>query len=154
MSYELFEPYVLPRLVRRPRWASWFGRDEFGIFADLKVGGVVQQFRLIRPGTFLMGSPEDEPGRFDDETQHEVTLTESFWIGDSPVTQEFWEEVMGENPSFHKGPQNPVEMVSLDECICSKLQETFPGTMFRLPSEEEWEYSCRAGTTGSTMRNF
>ena len=156
MSYELFEPYVLPRLVGRPSWDSNYGRDEFGIYADLTVDDVLQRFRLIKPGTFLMGSPEDEPGRFDDETQHEVTITESFWIGDSPVTREFWEEVMGKNPSHFKGPQNPVEQVSWHDCadFCSKLQGLFPGTMFRLPTGKEWEYSCRAGTTGATYAEF
>ena len=99
------------------------------------------------PGTFLMGSPAGEPERRDDEIQHEVTLTQGFWLGKYPVTQAQWEEVMGENPSDCKGDDLPVEYVSWDDCqeFLSKLNAQGEGE-FRLPTESEWEYACRAGT--------
>jgi formylglycine-generating enzyme required for sulfatase activity len=87
-----------------------------------------------------------------DEIQHEVTISKPFWIGDTPITQEFWEVVMSENPSRFDGLQNPVESVSGYDCteFCSKLHGLFPELNFRLPSEAEWEFSCRAGTTEAT----
>jgi formylglycine-generating enzyme required for sulfatase activity/tRNA A-37 threonylcarbamoyl transferase component Bud32 len=107
------------------------------------------RFVLIPPGTFLMGSPKEEEGRLDDEIQHKVTLTQGFYMGVHLVTQEQWQEIMGANPSFFKGGKNlPVEEVSWDDCqeFIKKLrkQESKP---YRLPTEAEWEYACRAGTT-------
>jgi formylglycine-generating enzyme required for sulfatase activity len=104
------------------------------------------------PGTFWMGSPEDEVGRYEDETLHEVTLTRGFWIGRHPVTQGQWEEVMGGNPSEFKesGPHAPVEEVSWDDAqeFCRALSER-DGREYRLPTEAEWEYACRAGSTSA-----
>jgi formylglycine-generating enzyme required for sulfatase activity len=104
------------------------------------------------PGTFWMGSPEDEEGRYDDETLYEVTLTRGFWIGRYPVTQGQWEEVMGSNPSRFKqsGPNAPVENVSWDDAqeFCRALGQR-DGREYRLPTEAEWEYACRAGSTGA-----
>ena len=92
----------------------------------------------------MMGSP-------DNERQHEVTLTRGFWMLETPVTQEMWESVMGNNPSYFKGPKRPVETVSWDDCQRSiaMLNTYVRGMGFRLPSEVEWEYSCRAGSTGA-----
>lgn len=102
------------------------------------------------PGTFQMGSPEDEEGSYYDEIPHEVTLTRGFWIGKYPVTQGQWEEEMGSNPSSFKtsGPDAPVEKVSWDDAqeFCRALSQR-DGREYRLPTEAEWEYACRAGST-------
>ena len=96
-------------------WASGWGEDEFGLWMEFSYKSVRQQFRWCEPGTFIMGSPEDEPQRVSNETQHEVTLSKGFWIADTPVTQALWEAVMGENPSQFKGVDRPVEQVSWDD---------------------------------------
>ena len=97
---------------------------------------------LVPPGEFMMGSPENEANREDDETQHRVTISKAFYLSQSEIPQEVWQKVMDKNPSFFKGSQNPVEQISWDDC------QTFCGaTGLRLPSEAEWEYACRAGTT-------
>ena len=76
------------------------------------------------------------------ETQHRVTISKAFYLSQSEIPQEVWQKVMGANPSFFKGSQNPVEQISWDDC------QAFCGaTGLRLPSEAEWEYACRAGTT-------
>jgi sulfatase modifying factor 1 len=109
-----------------------------------------------KPGTFEMGSPLEEEGRYDRETLHEVTLTSGYWLGKHPVTQAQWENVMGDNPSYLKGANRPVECVSWDDVtsFCEKLTELereagrLPADMaYQLPTEAEWEYACRAGTT-------
>jgi len=96
-------------------WASDWGEDEFGLWMAFTYKGVRQAFRWCEPGTFLMGSPTDEPERDNEELQHEVTLTKGFWIADTPVTQALWVAVMGEdyqNPSHFQGEERPVEKVS------------------------------------------
>src|SRR5476649_2294554 len=106
------------------------------------------KFVWIKPGSFMMGSPKEEKERFNDETQHKVTLTKGFYMGVYTVTQEQWQEVMGKNPSKGKGEKNlPVEQVSWDDCqsFIKKLREK-DKKLYRLPTEAEWEYSCRAGT--------
>ncbi len=108
------------------------------------------EFRFIKPGSFMMGSPTNEPGRDDDETQHKVTLSKGFYIQTTEVTQGQWKAVMGENPSTFKdcGDDCPVESVSwnvVQEFI--KGLNKREGKKYRLPTEAEWEYSCRAETT-------
>jgi len=113
----------------------------------------------IPPGTFVMGSPSSEGGRDADEVQHTVTLTQGFWMSDHEVTQGEYQAVMGNNPSYFKGDLNrPVETVSWDEAVlyCQKLteRERAAGRItaqqaYRLPTEAEWEYAARAGTTGA-----
>ena len=106
----------------------------------------------VAPGSFTMGSPESEDGHEDDETQHRVTLTKGYWLGKYEVTQRQWESVMEENPSCFKGPDRPVENVSLEDCqrfiakVDAEARRQFGGEA-RLPTEAEWEYACRAGTT-------
>lgn len=107
------------------------------------------KFIWIKPGNFMMGSPKEEKERRDDETQHKVTLTKGFYMGIHLVTQEQWQEVMGNNPSKFKGEKNlPVENLSWYDCqeFIKKLREK-DKKPYRLPSEAEWEFCCRAGTT-------
>ncbi len=109
--------------------------------------------RWIRPGRFLMGSPETEQGRFDQEgPQHEVTFTKSFWLSETPCTQDLWQAVMGENPSDFQSEQRPVDQVSWWDCrsFLEKLNKQVPGLAVSLPTEAQWEYACRAGTQTST----
>jgi len=125
---------------------------------------------LVPEGSFLMGSPENEPGRSDEEgpqhrftqgmppvrrrskdegPQHRVTVR-SFYIGKYEVTQAQWRAVMGENPSAYKGDDLPVENISWDDAkeFCRRMSQ-MTGEEYRLPTEAEWEYACRAKTTGA-----
>ncbi|MBQ7590715.1 MAG: formylglycine-generating enzyme family protein [Verrucomicrobia bacterium] len=112
----------------------------------------------IKSGTFTMGSPEDELGRYSGvwEDQHEVTLTQGYWLGKYEVTQAQYKAIMKVNPSKYKGADRPVECVSWNDAMafCAKLTEIekaagrLPeGYEFTLPTEAQWEYACRAGTT-------
>jgi formylglycine-generating enzyme required for sulfatase activity len=109
--------------------------------------GVKLEMVLIPAGKFMMGSPASEVGRVDNETQHEVTLTKPFYMGKYEVTQEQWEAVMGNNPSIVKGAKLPVTVVRWSDCqdFIKKLNEKTNGG-YRLPTEAEWEYACKAGT--------
>ena len=109
------------------------------------------EFVLIPKGTFMMGSPPDEPRRDDDETQHEVTISKPFYMQAKEVTQGQWRGVMGSNPSGFKdcGDECPVEIVSWNDVqsFIQKLNEMEGTDAYRLPTEAEWEYACRAGAT-------
>ena len=117
-------------------------------------GNVPLKMVYVASGSFDMGSPIEEIGRCDDELLHRVNLTRGFWLGKFPVTQRQWESVVGFNPSYYKGLDNPVEMVSWNDCQkfiakCNQeLQKEFGGEV-RLPTEAEWEYACRAGSRGA-----
>ena len=117
-------------------------------------GNVPLEMIYVASGSFDMGSPIEEIGRCDDELLHQVNLTRGFWLGKYPVTQRQWECVMGYNLSHFKGFDNPVEMVSWNDCQkfiakCNQeLQKEFGGEV-RLPTEAEWEYACRAGSRGA-----
>lgn len=129
------------------------GRDDWGLYVDLDVRGVGQRMRWIEPGTFMMGSPEYETWRCDWEQEpHSVEISQGFWLADTPCTQALWEAVMGANPSRFQSPDRPVEQVSWDDCqeFCRRLEEHLGGVSFRLPTEAEWEYACRAGTETAT----
>ncbi len=142
--------------IARPRWAQAIGRDRYGLWATLAVGPARQRMRWIPPGRFWMGSPEGEPGRFDDWEQlpHLVEIAAGFWLGETPCTQDLWLAVMGgENPSRFQTPDRPAEQVSWEDCgeFLGKLgQDGEAGEIWRLPTEEEWEYACRAGTETAT----
>ena len=136
-----------------PEWASGWGQDRFGVYVAFTIGAATQRLRWIPPGRFMMGSLEKEEGRFDWEgPRHEVTLTEGFWLFDTPCTQALWQAVMGENPSRFKSPTRPVEQVSFEDVqgFLDKLNERVPGLDLGLPSEAQWEYACRAGTDTAT----
>jgi formylglycine-generating enzyme required for sulfatase activity len=120
-------------------------------------GGVKMAFRWCPPGSFTMGSPPSEEGRHYDEDQVQVSLSRGFWMGETEVTQAQWRAVMGTDPSHFKGNNLPVEQVSWYQAakFCSKLS-SHSGLTISLPTEAQWEYACRAGTTtpfhfGSTV---
>ncbi len=136
-----------------PDWAMEWGSDRMGAFVGFAVGGVEQRMRWIPPGRFQIGSPENEVGREDDEGPlHEVTISQGFWLAETPCTQALWEEVMGDNPSRFESADRPVENVSWDDCqeFLQRLGQHAPGLDARMPTESEWEYACRAGTETST----
>ncbi len=110
-------------------------------------------FKLIPAGTFLMGSPSNELGRptdADNEIQHQVTLTKPFYMQTTEVTQGQWKAITGNNPAWFRGDDNPVESVSWNiiQDFIYLINKRGEGT-YRLPSEAEWEYSARAGSSKS-----
>jgi formylglycine-generating enzyme required for sulfatase activity len=158
------------KLMKRPAWARRMWYDRYGLAAEFVIGKVPFVLRWIPPGRFTMGSPVDEPGRYPDEgPQHEVTISQGFWLGETPVTQAQWRVVVGllrdditlmkklpsrelkVNPNKFRGPLDlPVESVNWLECrdFCGLLNALMqaPDLQFHLPSEAQWEYACRAGT--------
>ncbi|MCZ6682688.1 MAG: formylglycine-generating enzyme family protein [Planctomycetota bacterium] len=141
-----------PSQVREP--------SEDSLILDLG-GGVTMELVRIEPGTFLMGLPESDTRysfNLDYEgPQHRVRFGNPFFLGKYEVTQAQWKAVMDNNPSAFRGDELPVEQVSWNDCqeFCRRLSQR-TGTKIRLPSEAEWEYTCRAGTTtryyyGDTM---
>ncbi len=115
---------------------------------------------LIPKGTFMMGSPIEEEGAENDEEQHQVTIGKDYYLGVTEVTQGQYEKVMGTNPSYFQkrvirksdSSMYPVEQVSWEDAVefCKKLsdlpEEKKAGRVYRLPTEAEWEYACRAGS--------
>jgi len=142
-------------------WASAWGEDRYGLWMTMTYQAIDHTFRWIEPGIFMMGSPQNEKGRYDDEDLHQVTLTQGFWMAETTVTQALWVAVMGENPSDFKDKKDekhshnyPVENVSWDHVqgFLKKINQLHPDLHLRLPWEAEWEYACRAGT--QTPFNF
>ena len=118
--------------------------------AQNHTNNIGMKFKLIPAGEFMMGSPDDDSGKTDYETpQHLVRITKPFYLGIHEVTQEQYEKVMDKNPSKFKGSSLPVEQVSWEDVteFCKKLSEMDEEYDYRLPTEAEWEYACRAGTT-------
>jgi formylglycine-generating enzyme required for sulfatase activity len=99
---------------------------------------------FIPAGEFMMGSEEHDP----EKPVHKVAISKPFYLGKYEVTQEQWQAVMGTNPSHLKGPKKPVGSVSWNDCqdFLRKLSEK-TGHKFALPTEAQWEYACRAGST-------
>lgn len=112
---------------------------------EREIGGM--KFVWIPAGTYTMGSPEKEEYLADARPQHEVTV-DGFWMGKYEVTQKQYHEVLGAKPSLFKGDSNPVETVSWGDAVnfCKRFGTKNKVTA-RLPTEAEWEYACRAGTT-------
>jgi formylglycine-generating enzyme required for sulfatase activity len=125
--------------TRRPGKADYF-REDLG-------NGATLDMVAIPAGKFVMGSSRSETGRYDEGLQRTVSVPQ-FFIGRFQVTQAQYEAVMGENPSRFEGANRPVERVSWNDAVafCEKLSQ-MTGRTYRLPSEAEWEYACRAGTT-------
>jgi formylglycine-generating enzyme required for sulfatase activity len=141
-----------------PSWASDWGTDAFGPWVEFTItdaeGGTIRQrMRWMPPGRFMMGSPENEPGRYSDEgPRHEVLLSCGYWLFDTPVTQALWGAVMGGNPSHFVHPARPVEQVSWNDAVAflRKINARVPNLDLVLPTEAQWEYACRAGTDTAT----
>jgi len=116
------------------------------------VNSIGMHFRLVPPGTFFMGSPETEPGRWDGELRHVVLVPRPFYMGVTEVTQAQWQRVFPgrPNPSHFKGTDRPVEEITWYDAVrftrtlCR--MEGLPRGTYRLPTEAQWEYACRAGT--------
>jgi formylglycine-generating enzyme required for sulfatase activity len=139
-----------------------------------RVAGDEQEFEIapgvrivmcwIPPGEFLMGSPEHEEYRRGDEIQHRVRITQGFWLAKTQTTQDQWQAVMGSNPSYFTGENLPLHEVCWDDiCGDSERDGGFVGTvnsfsneggLFDLPTEAQWEYSCRAGISGTLAVNL
>ncbi|MBX2802544.1 MAG: formylglycine-generating enzyme family protein [Myxococcales bacterium] len=134
-----------PELLKRfdVAWADDLGVDECGLWVC--VAGI--RLRWIRPSRFMMGSPLDEEGRLPHEGWQQAEIHTGFWLGETPVTQAQWMDIMGDNPSQFPGDDRPVERVSWEDC--QAFLRRLPACLaWRLPSESEWESACRAGTTG------
>ena len=122
----------------------------------LTVNGVRYELTPIPAGTFQMGSNSSEAAS-NEKPVHTVRISKAFWLGKTEVTQGLWKSVMGSNPSeYQKGDTYPVERVSRDECqtFIKTLNQILGGNAFCLPTEAEWEYACRAGTTSERYGNL
>lgn len=130
-----------------------------GAYLDFSIDKQIQRFRYIELGEFLIGSSADDPNAHEDEKpQHSVRITKGFWLADTACTQALWQAVMGNNPSHFQDADNwqgftelPVEQISYKDVqqFLSKLTKCLPaGLEAVLPNEAQWEFACRAGTTG------
>jgi formylglycine-generating enzyme required for sulfatase activity len=136
-------------------WARSLGRQVEE--EDEITGGVKMKFVLVPPGTFFMGSPGNEEGREKNELLHEVTITRPFYLGKYEVTQAQYEALFKENKSGFRGTNLPMEKVSWDEAdtfardLTQLIQKRAGAKLvYRLPTEAEWEYACRAGRPSSS----
>jgi len=151
---------TLVRSSARYRWSDERGTDQFGPWASFTVTGkggtkVSQRLRWCPAGSFRMGSPEKEEGRFEgsEDLSDLITFARGFWMFEIPCTQALWMAVMdGDNPSRFQDPDRPVEQVSFRDArrFVRALNRTKRGLGMTLPSEAQWEYACRAGTDDAT----
>ena len=146
------EPTVAPFDAKQAEEHQKAWAKQLGVRVKAR-NSIGMELMLIPPGEFLMGSPAFEEGRQGDEAQHKVTLTKPFFMGITEVTQAQFFRVLRKNPSKFKAAKHPAEMVTWDEAVefCARLSdlpaEKRVGRVYRLPTEAEWEYACRAGTT-------
>ncbi len=140
-----FTPTVGPSCTYSQIWTF----EPAEVSGDSFTNSLGMTFNLIPAGTFMMGSPADEPERDSDETQHQVTLTTSYYMQTTEITQGQWNAVMGNNNAYSPncGDDCPVEQVSWYDVqdFITELNNLGQGT-YRLPTEAEWEYAARAGT--------
>lgn len=134
--------------IRIPPWAVAAGSDEFGTWADLRVGAAIQRMRHIPAEEAWMGSPADEAGRRPDESRFLARFAQGRWLADSETSQLLYQEVMGTNPSRFRGDDLPVDNVGWHEAtdFCKRLSQRMPGLAAELPTEAWWERACRAGS--------
>ncbi len=150
------ETTATPRRVVLALASIFLGSGCVGMKGDTELPGLWtepstgMEFVLIPAGRFVMGSPLEEIGREAQEVQHEIEISRPFYLGRTEVTQQQWLQVMGENPSTFAdcGPDCPVEEINWWEAteFLHRLGAA-SGEVLRLPTEAEWEYACRAGTT-------
>ena len=151
-------PFIIDDASPTPAKETMEKSRKAGERMTLKISDVEYAFRWCPAGTFKMGSPDDEKypddkkHRNKNEVQHQVTLSRGFWMLETEVTQEMWTSIMEKNPSKNEGVKRPVEYVSWDNCqeYIKKLNDLGvapAGFEFSLPTEAQWEYACRAGTT-------
>lgn len=144
---------------------AWKNPDALPVGTPVPVTlkGQAWTVRWIPAGRFVMGSPADEALRDKDEIPHEVTFKRGFFMAETECTQAQWEAVMGANPSHGKAPDQPVNQVAWPEAqeYCRRLTEKHrneglipEGWAWDLPTEAQWEYACRAGTTGAFAGNL
>ena len=130
-------------------------QEEIIIKTFTLTGGATIEMIQMNPGTFMMGSPEGRSGGiFNPGPQHKVTITKGFYLGKYEVTQGQWESVMGTRPWAGKplvqeNPNHPAVWISWNDTqgFIQRLNEAAGSALYRLPTEAEWEYACRAGTT-------
>jgi formylglycine-generating enzyme required for sulfatase activity len=140
-NFEVITTDASGNIIKRRNNSARYFEEDLG-------NGVILEMVEIPGGTFIMGSPASEKGRSSDESpQHQVTVP-SFYMGKYELTQKQYQAIFGKNPSMFKGENLPVENVSWDDAVtfCQRLSQK-TGKNYRLPSEAEWEYACRAGTT-------
>ena len=145
------ETDTTPLLKPSQPWMQVEDRDGLGAWARIVVNKVPMRLRHLPAGTFRMGSPLNESGRLASETPHQVTLSTSFWICETEVTRDLWAEVMGNGaPAPAPAPgTEPVANVSWHDAhdFLNALGERLPGLHAQLPTEAQWEYACRAGSS-------
>jgi hypothetical protein len=140
-SWRGFWFYQPDNTIRGTYWAESTGIDQYGVYADVIIAGMPQRFRWIEPTAFQMG---------EENSQHQVILTQGYWLAETACTQALWKAVMGDNPSAFKGENNPVENVSWQDFtdkFLKRVNKQYPQLKLRLPTEAEWENACRAGTS-------
>ncbi|MDB9451919.1 bifunctional serine/threonine-protein kinase/formylglycine-generating enzyme family protein [Dolichospermum circinale] len=140
-SFEVVSTNASGNIINRRNESARYFTEDLG-------NGVTLKMVEIPGGKFIMGSPENEAGRDSNESpEHQVTVP-SFFVGKYQLTQAQYQAIIGSNPSRFKGNNRPVERVSWNDAVkfCEKLSQK-TGKNYKLPSEAEWEYACRAGTT-------